>query len=318
MPTPHRPSALTGRVFRGRQAVRLGLITPDGLRSDAWTRLRQDVYADARLNRDHELACRGALARLPPATVIAGPSAAFLHGVKHAAGYTDDVHVITSPTVRIGRQLNLRVHHLDLRQDEVTGRVTRPARTAWDVSTWLQPIDAVPIVDTLLNRGLITPDALARQIDRNEGRWGWHRASRIRQLVDGNAQSPAESRLRVRLMQAGLPRPVTQLPVRVSPSLVLHPDLGWPEWQVAMEYDGRWHGDPDQLHHDRRRLNHLVAAGWAVLHVTSTQLRQNFPQLIQELHKTLYARGWRPHPRPTSPRPPRDPFSTKKGPRPPN
>jgi hypothetical protein len=95
--TPRRPAALYGRVFRGREAVRHGLITPDDLRSRAWIRVRHDVYADARLTRDHELACRAALARLRPTAVLAGPSAAFLHGVEHAAGYGDDVHVITPP-----------------------------------------------------------------------------------------------------------------------------------------------------------------------------------------------------------------------------
>ena len=294
---PRRPAALAGRVFRGGDAVHHGLLTADDLRSRAWTRVRHDVYADAALPRDHELACHAALARLPAGAAVAGRLAAFLHGVEHAAGYDDEVHVITAPAVRVGAQRGLRVHHLTLRPDEVTGRwplMTSAARTAWDLAAWLDPIDAVPIVDTLLNRGRATPAELARHLERQTGRRGWRRAQRVHDLADPRAQSPAESRLRVRLVLAGLPRPVAQCPVRVSSSLVLHPDLGWPNWRVAVEYDGQWHADAGQLHRDRRRLNRLVAAGWAVLHVTGRRMHTDFAGIVGEVRTTLAERGWRP------------------------
>ena len=114
-----------------------------------------------------------------------------------------------------------------------------------------------------------------------------------RRLADGRAQSPPESVLRVRLVLAGLPRPVAQFPVRIG-SVTLHPDLAWPEYLVAMEYDGLWHANADQLHRDRRRLNMLAAAGWIVLHVTSDRLRRDFRGLSAELCTALRSRGWRP------------------------
>lgn len=93
-PPPHRPSALAWQVFRGSDAVRRGLLTRHQLRGASWVRLLHDVYADARLDRDHGLACRAAVLRLPPEAAIAGPSAAYLLGVDHAASFTDDVHVL--------------------------------------------------------------------------------------------------------------------------------------------------------------------------------------------------------------------------------
>jgi very-short-patch-repair endonuclease len=298
MPTPPiQPAVLTGQVFRGTEATRRTLLTIDELRSAAWTRVRHDVYADARLERDHELACRAALARLPPTTVIAGPSAAFLHGIEHAAAYRDDVHVITPKSARIGAQLRLRVHHLDLRPDEVDGnrmRMTTANRTAWDVARWLPPIEALPIIDEILHRDLTTLAALGDQAERYRGRRGWRRAQQVFGLAERDAQSPAESRLRVRLVLAGLPRPVAQCPVQISPALVLHTDLGWPQWRVAVEYDGHWHADPDQLHRDRQRLNRLVGAGWVVLHVTSRRLHGDFPGVQREVEAALSSRGWQP------------------------
>ncbi|WP_416902154.1 endonuclease domain-containing protein [Micromonospora echinospora] len=115
---------------------------------------------------------------------------------------------------------------------------------------------------------------------------------RVFGLADAGAQSPPESHLRVRLVLAGLPRPVTQHPVRVPSGLVLHPDLAWPEFKVAVEYDGRWHADPEQLHRDRRRLNQLVGAGWLVLHVTGRRLRHDFAALLREIRAALASRGW--------------------------
>jgi very-short-patch-repair endonuclease len=92
---------------------------------------------------------------------------------------------------------------------------------------------------------------------------------------------------------AGLPRPVAQYPVRLSNGRVLHPDLAWPEFQVAVEYDGHWHGDTEQLHLDRRRLNQLVAAGWLVLHVTSQRMHRDFEGVVREVRMALRQRGWR-------------------------
>lgn len=285
-------------MFRGTEAVHRGLLTEHQLRSKAWLRVRHDVYADARLDRDHLLACRAALTRLPAGTLLAGPSAAYVHGVDHAAGFTDDVHVITATAVRIGTQRSLRVHHTDVDPSEVGAGPGLPrttgTRTAWDVAVWLDTLAAVPIVDTLLARGLTTAPALDALVERYAGRPGWRRAQRVFALTDPGAQSPPESGLRVRFVLAGLPRPVAQLPVRLPSGVVLHPDLAWEQWQVAVEYDGHWHADAEQLHRDRRRLNQLVTAGWTVLHVTSRRLHNDFPAILREVRAALTAKGWRP------------------------
>lgn len=168
-----------------------------------------------------------------------------------------------------------------------------PALAAWETAAWLDPVRAVGIVDSLLGRGLTSPAALAEIAARFADRRGGVRARRVFELTDPAAQSPPESHLRVRLVLAGLPRPVAQHPVRLPSGLVLHPDLAWPEFRVAVEYDGHWHSDPEQLHRDRRRLNHLVAAGWTVLHVTSRRLRDDFPAVAREVRVVLTRRGWR-------------------------
>ncbi|MEV0152669.1 hypothetical protein AB0H57_02860 [Micromonospora sp. NPDC050686] len=304
-PVAHRPASLAGQVFRGSDVVRRGLLTVHQLRSSAWTRLHHDVYADARLERDHGLACRAVALRLPPGIPIAGPSAAFLHGVTHAASFDDEVHVSAAQGSPLRSRRGLRVH-TSLRRPPpapVSGwppatpmapARSDPALAAWESAVWLEPARAVSIVDTLLARGLTSRDALAEVAGRNADRPGGSRARCVFGLADPGAQSPAESRLRVRLVLAGLPRPVAHHPVRLPGGVVLHPDLAWPEVRVAVEYDGHWRSDPDQLHRDRRRLNLLVGAGWLVLHVTSRRLRQDFAAVVQEVRSALLSRGWQP------------------------
>ena len=77
---PVRPSQLRHQVFRGTAAVAAGLLTPDQLRSSAWRRLRQDVYADAALAVDHRLHARGVALLAPPGAAFAGLTAVVLWG----------------------------------------------------------------------------------------------------------------------------------------------------------------------------------------------------------------------------------------------
>ncbi|WP_431933313.1 hypothetical protein [Micromonospora sp. RP3T] len=326
-PHPHRPPQLAGQVFRGSDAVRRGLLSRHHLRGASWVRLRQDVYADARLDRDHALACRAVLLRMPAGTLIAGPSAAHLHGVAHAAGFTDDVHVLLPASVRADSHPGVRVHQAPLVSPRdgllvpahavrggdslasggtttaatstsiapaTSHRATAPAACAWETAVWADPVRAVGIIDGLLRVGAVSRSGLATEAARNAGRPGGRRASWVFGLADGCARSPAESHLRVRLVFAGLPRPVAQHPVRVSAGLVRHADLAWPEFRVAVEYAVHRPAEPDVTHVDRCRLHQLVEAGWLVLHVTGRRLRTEFPALVREIRGALVARGWRP------------------------
>jgi very-short-patch-repair endonuclease len=49
-------------------------------------------------------------------------------------------------------------------------------------------------------------------------------------------------------------------------------DFAWPAAKIALEYEGRWHGERQNVARDRRRLNRLTAAGWTVVFVTAEDL----------------------------------------------
>jgi len=118
---------------------------------------------------------------------------------------------------------------------------------------------------------------------------GTRQAREAVRLVDGRAESPPESRVRVLLAQAGLPA-VPQFTVRDRDgAFVARVDLAYPALRVAVEYDGVWHADAAQFRRDRRRLNRLVDAGWVVLHVTAADLRDP-TALVDRVRRLLSSR----------------------------
>lgn len=193
--------------------VARGLLTRDELRSSAWRPLFRDVYADAALPVTHRLRC-GAAARLllPPGGAIAGRSAAALFGAGRV-DTTEPIDVFVSAAKRFGPVNGLRVHRADLTGDDVVDRaglrVTSPTRTCWDLASWLDPVEAVVLIDALLGRRLVTVAELRSYAAERAGRRGCRRLLRAIDLADMAAESPQESRVRVRLVLAGLPRPVT-------------------------------------------------------------------------------------------------------------
>ena len=80
------------------------------------------------------------------------------------------------------------------------------------------------------------------------------------------AQSPKESWLRLVLIQAGLPRPQTQIPVLDEfGDAIAYLDMGWEDVKVAVEYDGEQHrSDRRQYTWDVRRSEMLERLGWIV------------------------------------------------------
>lgn len=107
---------------------------------------------------------------------------------------------------------------------------------------------------------------------------GATRLQRVLDLVDGGAESPQETRLRLILVHGGLPRPQTQIAFR---GLRVRVDMGWRRWKVALEYDGIQHWtDRRQRAWDIDRLALLEEAGWRVIRVSAAMLER--PQVIVE------------------------------------
>lgn len=273
--------------------LRTGLLTPAQLRSPAWQRVLHGVYADAALPLDHGLKTRAAALTVPPDVAITGVSAAWLWGA-WLASPGDPVDLVRPPGRRLGSSPQFRTRNSPLPDsdlDRLGGiRVTTPSRTAWELAQRLDLVEAVTYCDALAALGSIDRAGLAAYLASRTGQQGSRIARRVFALVDARSESPQESRLRLHLTLADLPPPIPQYEVRVAGQLLARVDFGWPQVKVAVEYDGLWHADADQLIRDRRRLNRLQAAGWYVHHVTVRDLA-DIDAVIRAIGHLLRRRG---------------------------
>jgi hypothetical protein len=104
-------------VFRGSDAVRVGVLTRGQLRGPAVRRLFQGVYSLAGVVQTQALYCAAAGLALPPSAVVTGRSAATLRGV--ALAYPEDpVEVLVPLESRVVRGSGLAVRRTVVRPDE--------------------------------------------------------------------------------------------------------------------------------------------------------------------------------------------------------
>jgi hypothetical protein len=274
---PARPPQLCGKVFRGADVVARGWLTRKQLRSAAWRRLRQDVYADAALPVTHRLMVSAVGLALPDGAGFAGRSAAVLWGATDLADADHPVEVALPPGRRWNAGPEVRVRSLLPGQELLQrGRWLCTSRqdTAVDLLRFAPLDDGVVLLDRLVQIGVVHLEDVRRAADALPRCPGSARAREAVRLADGLAESPQETRLRLVLTRAGLPPPVAQFRVFDDAGFVARVDFAYPDLKVAIEYDGLWHGERRAFLADRSRLNRVTAAGWVVLHVTADDLRQ--------------------------------------------
>ncbi|MBN9606063.1 MAG: hypothetical protein J0G30_05585 [Actinomycetales bacterium] len=172
------------------------------------------------------------------------------------------MHVSVPRGRRASRLQGTVGHHLLFRSTDLMDasgvRTTTPERTWCDLATIVGLEDLVAAGDHLLASG--TPRGLLSEVV--EGYPG-RRGSRLRRealgLLDAGAESPPESIIRVRVILAGLPRPVSNFVVRDRAGrFVARVDLAYPRFRMAIEYEGDHHrSDPQQWARDLARVPHL-------------------------------------------------------------
>ncbi|MFG1925578.1 endonuclease domain-containing protein [Cryptosporangium sp. NPDC048952] len=292
MPRPlYRPPRLRRAFFRGSDALQTGLLTPDQLRTNAWRKVFRDVYVDSSVPESYELRCRAVRLLLPEGAAVTGRSAACLDGVP--IGEPNDLVQVIAPSgtrwARRGCTLTrtswLPAEHV------VPGVVPRtiPLRTAWEIASGPNLVEAVVDLDVVFRSGRPSREALDAWVGANPE----SQAALAIGLADPLAESPQESRTRVRLVLAGFPPPTSQHELWFEGRFVARFDLSWLAAKVAVEYDGMWHGEGGQISKDRARLNRINEAGWEVLFVTRDQLREPelFALFCDQLRRALARRG---------------------------
>lgn len=283
------PGQLGRAPFLGSAAVAAGLVRRKRLSGPSFRRVLHGVYVSRGVVIDHGVKCQAAALLLPKTHALSGVSAAWCYGVR-LASTAHAVIASTTGAVHVEGAHGIRVHQTPLDPGDVRLReglvLTTPVRAAWDIATLEPPDDAIAILDAMVRDRLLTANELRTRVALSGGLW---RVTRVRQavdLVDGRSESPPESRIRVAVIRAGLPRPIPQFEVRVDGIFIARVDLAWPDAKVAVEYDGSHHADVLQMRRDRRRLNGLVHAGWTVIHATALDLADP-TTLVEQIRAAL-------------------------------
>lgn len=274
-------------------------------------------YRGARLAADAEQTLANLAAayaqRMPPTQFFSHSTAALLNGVPLPLGLEGDrrLHVSVfagspQPRVRgvIGHQVeSSRTHTL------VIGGITMTdAATTWcQLATQMGVDDLVAAGDFLITgkaplrgRGPVASiPMLDAAVARHRGSVGAGRLRVALPLIRRGPLSRRETLLRLRIIRAGLPEPQLNFEVH-DPRLgsyVPMIDFAYPEYRVAIEYEGDHHRTPEQFRRDIRRYERLQDIGWLIVRVTAVDVPDHDGEASRETTDRIAARlrqrGWR-------------------------
>lgn len=259
--------------FIGSEAVRSGALTAYRLRSRCIA-IHPDVYVPTGTDLTATTRARAAWLWSRRRGIVAGHSASALHGAK----WVD--HQAPAQLLYEHRRppAGIRTWSDQIAEDEfqlVSGvPTTTPARTAFDIACRNSVGNAVAAVDALARATRFNVADAQVLANRYKGHRNVRRARRALTLIDAGAESPRETWLRLLLIDAGYPRPQTQIPVYGEyGELVALLDLGWEDVKIALEYEGDHHRtDRRQFHRDIARYEALPDLGWITVRVTAEDM----------------------------------------------
>jgi hypothetical protein len=278
-----------GEVFLGGEALAAGRVTRHQLQR-WYTTIYRGVYVPK--GADVSLRDRAVAAWLTSGRrgVVAGVVASALH---HAS-WVDPVQPVEIVGVKCRPQPGLIPRLERVADDEVTRAfglpVTTRVRTAFDLGRHLNRPEALARLDALMWTQRFSVDGVLELAGRYPRARGVRQLRELLPLVDGGADSPRESRIRLWLIDAGMPVPQTQIPVfdggRVPAAFL---DMGWEDFKVAVEYDGDHHRkDRRQYVKDIGRIRMLEEMGWIIIRVIAEERPAEW---LARVENALISRG---------------------------
>ncbi|MGH3387129.1 MAG: hypothetical protein ACRDO1_21300 [Nocardioidaceae bacterium] len=278
-----------------------------GLTAGEIRRVLRGVYASSGVPDVLENRARAVRLVRPSETVVARETAAWLSGVDVLPPgrriEDEPLHLVMPRSVTPPRLAGCTAYQGQLPAEDVVEQDgilrTTDLRTALDLSRFRDREQAVAALDAYLHLERVTLEQLwarARLLQRVRN------CRRLRAnlaVADGGAESYAESAQRVLFVDAGLPRPKTQVPVNgLAGDLIGALDMGWVAYLVGSEFDGEvGHDDDEQRDHDGARRSRMRReANWAIEVARKGDLWGSPAQLVHTVAHRLVERGWSPPP----------------------
>jgi hypothetical protein len=224
-------------------------------------------------------------------------TAARLHGLPLPQRYETDLplHVCAVLPAPAPQTRNVVGHRLRIAPPVVLlqGLPVVDAFEAWcQLAAVLTVEELVVCADRLLTTAAAPEEALALLHGRIAAqlRSGARRLDQALRLTRPGSASPAETRVRLLLVGAGIAEPELNGPVTDQDGRVLgRGDLVWRHRKVVLEYEGDQHRtDRGQFRYDIERYERFREAGWTVIRVTADDLRpERRPALIARVRRAL-------------------------------
>lgn len=213
------------------------------------------------------------------------------------------LHVSVFRPRRLRRSKGVRGHEttpslMATMRDERTGLVIATPAAVWASlgAVITDPYDLVAAGDAIIRTWRVdSPLATVADLETAIGagrRVGIVALRMALPRLRADAASRPETWLRLTLVDHGLPEPERNHAVHVNGKYLGSVDLAYPQWKIAIEYEGEHHlRDPQQWAHDIARYDALRAAGWIVVQVTKTDLFDTPQQVVQRVRAAMASSG---------------------------
>ncbi|HKV18499.1 MAG TPA: hypothetical protein VJR50_05660 [Mycobacterium sp.] len=283
-----------GKIVVGTEAVAQGDITRHEL-----ARWYRPFFPGVHAPRGYELTTHdratGAWLWSDRRAIVTGVAASAIHGAEWVDANTA-VELVYKHT-HACPPAGIISRNERIASDEITCvggiPVSTVARTAFDIGRYQARGRAIARLDALMRAAPFSAEEVLMLATRYRGARGVRLLKDALPLVDGGAASPRESWLRLVYIDAGLPKPTTQIPIYDTDGTLLRTvDMGWEDYKVLAEYDGDQHqSDRGQYVKDRRVIPRIEALGYIVLRVIKEDRK---PAIIRDAWDAMASRGWRP------------------------
>lgn len=277
---------ISSRPFVASEAIAAGVVTRSTLKGPRFRSPFRGIAVAVGVPDSYALRSEAAFLTVRGTGALAGYSAAEMLGADCAPARAPAevvlperqrraragliVHRAAVPDEEILRDVPVRVRDRRGRWTALPGRTvdtTSPVRTAFDLARREPRIEAVVALDALMCHRRVAPADVLRLAARHPGVRGVSRLSALVALADGRAESPMETRIRLALLDGGLPLPELQFPLGRY-----RLDLAYPAAMLAVEYDGEHHREAAQAAYDLERQSYLATCGWTVIRPTAREV----------------------------------------------
>ena len=254
----------------------------------------------ARVDPGTDVALRASIFanRMPQRAFYFGRTAAALHELPMPVRFAQEtnLHVGVPSGDRRVEALGVIPHHVRIEPVDIVShrslRVTSVARTWCDLAaSGLTLAELVAAGDRAIwHRAPQTTAArLLECVHRYESRRGALKMRMAFDLLSDAADSAPESEVRVAIVTAGFPPPLVNAEIRLRSGETMHPDLSWPQFKVAIDYEGDHHRvERDQWNRDIRRFRLFNDETWRIYRATADDYRAPHKVLLW-LARTLPA-----------------------------